>query len=77
MLHLWKPIEEAMKRNDSKKACELYVQKIKLGQQMLDFARIDRSQADIRHCKRGVELYRETYSQLIAEANRPTQSSMI
>jgi Protein of unknown function (DUF4236) len=75
MLKLRKPIEEAMNRNDWRKACELYVEKINLAEQMLDFAHREDSQEDIRNCQRGLELYRETYSQLTAEANHPTLSS--
>jgi hypothetical protein len=44
---------------------------------MLDVARRDGSQVDIRNCERGVELYRETYSQVAAEANHPTPSSCV
>jgi hypothetical protein len=66
-----------MDRNDWKKACDLYRQKINLGEQMLEVARRDGSQVDIRNCQRGVELYRETYSQVAAEANHPTPSSCV
>jgi hypothetical protein len=52
MLKLRKPIEEALDCNDWKKACQLYVEKIKLAAQMLDFARSDGSQADIDNCER-------------------------
>jgi hypothetical protein len=44
---------------------------------MLDFARSDGSQADIDNCKRGLELYHETYSQLITEAHNPMSSSCL
>jgi Protein of unknown function (DUF4236) len=77
MLKLRKPIEEAMDRNDWKKACELYVEKIALAEQMLDWARKYGSEADIDNWKRGVELYLETYSQLTAEANHPTLSRCV
>ena len=73
LLKLRKPMELAVDRNDWKKACELYLEKINWGEQMLCFARRDGSQVDIRNCERGVELYRETYSQLVAEANHPTR----
>ena len=72
MLKLRKPIVEGMDRNDWEKACELFVEKIKLAEQMLDSAHKYVSQTDIENWKRGVELYRETYSQVAAEALRRT-----
>jgi hypothetical protein len=77
MLKLRKPIEQAMNRNDWKKACELFVVKIKLAEQMHDFACKYGSQADVKNCERRVELYRETYSQVAAEAKHPTPSSCV
>jgi hypothetical protein len=77
MLKLRKPIEEAMNRNDWKNACELFAENIKLAEQMLDFARRYGSQANVNNCERRVELYRETFSQLTAEANHPTPSSCV
>jgi hypothetical protein len=72
ILNLRKPIEEAMSLGDWKKACELFVENIILAEQMLDFARRYGSQMDINNCERRVELYRQTYSQLTAEARYPT-----
>ena len=72
-----KPIEEAMNRNDWTRACELFVENIRLAEQMLDFAGRYGSQADIRNCVRRVELYRETYSQLITEVNHTAPSSFV
>jgi hypothetical protein len=77
MLKLRKPIEEAMNRNDWTRACELFVENIRLAEQMLDFAGRYGSQADIRNCVRRVELYRETYSQLITEVNHTAPSSFV
>jgi hypothetical protein len=77
MLKLRKPIEEAMNRNDWKRACELFVENIKLAEQMLNFARSYGSQADANNCERRVELYRQTYAQLTAEANPPTPCNCV
>jgi Protein of unknown function (DUF4236) len=68
------PLDEAMNRNDWGKACELLVEKIKLAEQMLDFARRYGPPSDVNNCVRRVELYRETYSQVAAEANHPMPS---
>jgi hypothetical protein len=65
-----------MNRNDWEKACELLVEKIKLAERILDFARRYGSPSDVNNCVRRVELYRETYSQVAAEAN-PMPSSCV
>jgi hypothetical protein len=71
LLILRKPLEEAMDRNDWKKACELFVEKIKLAKQMVDLARRYGSQSDVNNCVRRVELYRETYSQVDSRSFAP------